>query len=90
MVADGIIAPHPRFAVSPTSGYRLLEHAYAEILQGLPAEIRTIVPTWDQVHMEAFHSNYVASLPLERWDNILNLTPVATAGRQTQEEKTTR
>ena len=30
LVVDGIIQPHPQFAESPTSGYRLLEHAYAE------------------------------------------------------------
>jgi hypothetical protein len=32
LVADGIIKPHPKFEGSPTSGYRLLEHAYAEIM----------------------------------------------------------
>ena len=73
MVADGIIKPHPKFADSPTSGYRILEHAYAEILQGLPEEIRTIVPVWDQIYMERFHSGYVASLDLAHWDEILNL-----------------
>lgn len=83
MVADGVIAPHPPYKPSPTSGYRLLEHAYAEILQGLPQEIRPIVPVWDQIYMERFHSNYVASLPLDHWDSILNLTP---AGEQQEEE----
>lgn len=73
MVADGIIKPHPRFAPSPTSGYRLLEHAYAEIIQGLPAEIKTVVPVWDQIYLEQFHSGYVNSLELATWDEILNL-----------------
>lgn len=73
MVADGIIKPHPKFADSPTSGYRILEHAYAEIIQGLPAEIKTIVPVWDQIYMERFHSGYVDSLDLGNWDEILNL-----------------
>jgi hypothetical protein len=73
-VADGIIAPHARFAGSPTSGYRLLEHAYAEIIQRLPAEIKTVVPVWDQVYLERFHSGYVDTVDLDEWDQILNLT----------------
>jgi hypothetical protein len=73
MVDDGIIQPHPRFKVSPTSGYRLLEHAYAEILQGLPAELRAIVPVWDQIPFESFHAGYVASLDLATWDRLLLL-----------------
>ncbi len=73
MVADGIIKPHPKFVDSPTSGYRLMEHAYAEILQGLPAEIRTVVPIWDQIYMEEFHSSFVAGLDLATWDSMLQL-----------------
>jgi hypothetical protein len=67
LVADGIIKPHPNFTVSPTSGYRLMEHAYAEIIQGLPGDIKTIVPVWDQVYMEAFHSGFVDGLDLTTW-----------------------
>ncbi len=73
MVADGLISPHPKFAVSPTSGYRLLEHAYAEILQNLPADLVAQVPVWDQIYLEQFHSGYVASLDLAAWDKLLNL-----------------
>jgi hypothetical protein len=73
MVADGIIKSHPRFSESPTSGYRLMEHAYAEIIQGLPDEIKTVVPVWDQVYMEEFHSGFVASLELGTWDEMLQL-----------------
>jgi hypothetical protein len=73
MVVDGIIKPHPKFTVSPTSGYRLMEHAYAEIIQGLPAEIQTVVPVWDQIYMEQFHSGFVAGLDLAAWDDILQL-----------------
>lgn len=73
LVADGLIAPHPPFISSPTSGYRILEHAYAELIQKLPAEIKTVVPVWDQVHLEEFHSGYVDSVPLDEWDRILNL-----------------
>jgi hypothetical protein len=75
MVADGIIKPHPQFAESPTSGYRLLEHAYAEIIQSLPTDIQPVVPVWDQIYLEEFHSGYVASLDLATWDDILNLKP---------------
>jgi hypothetical protein len=73
MVADGIIRPHPRFKVSPTSGYRLMEHAYAEIIQGLPEELQSVVPVWDQVYLERFHSGFVASLDLDTWDDMLQL-----------------
>ncbi|RME42173.1 MAG: DUF4037 domain-containing protein [Chloroflexi bacterium] len=75
LVADGIIKPHPPFQDSPTSGYRLLEHAYAEIIKGLPEEIQTIVPVWDQIYLERMHSGYVAGLDLDTWDAILNLKP---------------
>ena len=74
MVADGILKPHPKFVPSPTSGYRLLEHAYAEIIQGLPAEIKTVVPVWDQIYLEEFHSGFVDSLDLATWDEVLQLT----------------
>jgi uncharacterized protein DUF4037 len=75
MVSDGLIAPHPQYRGSPTAGYRLLEHAYAEIIQGLPEEIQGEVPQWDQVYLEQFHSRYVASLALEDWDRMLCLEP---------------
>lgn len=73
MVADGIIKPHPKFNQSPTSGYRIQEHAYAEIIQGLPDEIKTVVPVWDQIYLERFHSGYVDSIDLDTWDSVLNL-----------------
>ena len=75
MVADGIIQPHPKFAQSNTSGYRLMEHAYAAIIQGLPEEIKTVVPVWDQIYMERFHSGYVDTIGLDEWDRVLNLVP---------------
>ncbi len=73
LVADGLIRPHPPFTGSPTSGYRLLEHAYAEIIQGLPEEIKGVVPVWDQIYLEQFHSRYVDGLDLPGWDRILGL-----------------
>lgn len=76
LVEDGTIAPHPPLAGSSSSGYRLLERAYAEIIQKLPAEIVPIVPVWDQVHWESFHSQYVAGIDMETWQGLLNLRPV--------------
>lgn len=73
MVADGILQPHAPFHPHPTSGYRILEHAYAEIIQGLPPEIKTVVPVWDQVYMERFHSGFVDGLELTTWDRMLQL-----------------
>ena len=81
LVEDGVIAPHPRFQDHPTSGYRLLEHAYAEIIQNLPAAIKTVVPVWDQIYLERFHSGYVDGLPLAQWDEILNLRDSTAATR---------
>ncbi len=75
LVRQELVAPHERFVTSPTSGYRILEHAYAELIQRCPAAIQTVVPEWDQVFLEEFHSGYVASLELAEWDAILNLQP---------------
>lgn len=75
MVEDGIIRPHPKFVGSETSGYRLMEHAYAEIIQALPDEIKRIVPLWDQVFLERFTVGYVDSIDISVWHAALNLTP---------------
>jgi hypothetical protein len=75
MVADGLIKPHPKFTGSPTSGYRLLEHAYAELIQSVPEEIKAVVPVWDQIYLEQFHCRYVDGLNLDTWDSILGLRP---------------
>ena len=75
LVEDGTIAPHPPLAGSESSGYRLLERAYAEILHGLPAELHMQVPVWDQVHWESFHSQYVAGVDMATWQGLLNLRP---------------
>ncbi len=73
MVADGVIQPHEPFSTSPTSGYRVLEHAYAEIIHGLPDELKPIVPIWDQIHFESFHSQFVDRIDLETWDRMILL-----------------
>ncbi len=76
MVKLGIIPPHPRFVGNESSGYRLLEHAYGAIVQGLPDDVKNHVPCWDQIYLEEFHTGYVASISLEEWDHILCLTAI--------------
>ena len=73
MVEDGLIAPHPPYRVSETSGYRLLESAYAELIRQCPTEIHGIVPEWEQVHWEGFHSQFVADVDLTDWRRLLVL-----------------
>lgn len=76
MVEDGIIEPHPKFVGSESSGYRLMEHAYKEILGKLPADIKTIIPQWEQIYLEKFVVSYVDSIDTDAWHGALNLTPV--------------
>ena len=73
MVEDGLIAPHPKFARSETSGYRLMESAYAELIRKCPPEIKGVVPQWEQVHWESFHSQFVDSVDLADWRRMLVL-----------------
>lgn len=73
MVEDGLIAPHPKYKASDTSGYRLLESAYAELIQKCPAEIKTLIPQWEQVHWESFHSGFVDRVDLSDWRRMLVL-----------------
>lgn len=73
MVEDGLIAPHPRYKASATSGYRLLESAYAELIQKCPTEIKTLVPQWEQVHWESFHSGFVDQVDIADWRRMLVL-----------------
>ena len=75
MVADGIIDRHPKFAGSDTSGYRLMEHAYKEILGNLPSALKTITPLRDQVFLERFVVGYVDSIDAETWHEALGLRP---------------
>ena len=76
MVEDAIIPPHPTFIGSPTSGYRLMEFAYWEIIRKLPADLLAIIPQWEQVYLEKSVVAYVATLDGPSWIAALNLTPV--------------
>ena len=73
MVEDGLIAPHPKYKVSPTSGYRLLESAYAELIKKCPPDIKGMVPQWEQVHWESFHSSFVDGVNINDWRRALVL-----------------
>lgn len=73
LVADGLIPSHPKFVGSASSGYRLMEHAYAELIKKSPPEIKQVVPVVDQIYLEEFHSGYVDRLDLATWDGLLNL-----------------
>jgi hypothetical protein len=73
MVEDGLIPAHPKFFASPTSGYRLLENAYAELIKRCPPEIKTVIPQWEQVYWESFHSAFVDGVDIADWRRMLNL-----------------
>ncbi|MEM7537360.1 MAG: DUF4037 domain-containing protein [Chloroflexota bacterium] len=74
MVADGIIQPHPKFVGNESSGYRLMEHAYKELLAQVSDELKTVIPLWDQVFHEKFVVDYVDGLDTDTWHGLLNLT----------------
>ncbi|MCH2115063.1 MAG: DUF4037 domain-containing protein [Pirellulales bacterium] len=74
LVQQSIIQPHPPFARSETSGYRLLEHAYGELCRELPADLLAHVPLCDQKYFESFHVGFVAELPMADWNEALNLS----------------
>lgn len=73
LVEDGLIPPHPKYRISATSGYRLLENAYAELIKACPDKIKGIVPQWEQVHWEGFHSQFVATVDINDWRRMLLL-----------------
>lgn len=76
MTEDGIVPPHPKFRGSPTSGYRLMEYDYYQIIRNLPYELLDIIPEWEQVHLERSVVHYVAGLDEPAWREALNLTAV--------------
>ncbi|MCO6452022.1 MAG: DUF4037 domain-containing protein [Caldilineales bacterium] len=77
MVADGIIPPHPQFVGSETSGYRLMEWAYYEIIRKLGPELVAIIPQWEQIYLEKSVAPFVAGLDAKTWQAALNLTPIS-------------
>jgi len=75
MVESGIVPPHPVFQRSETSGYRVLEYNYREILTKVPPEILNHTPLWDQKFFEGFVSGLVVNYSQEAWISMLNLKP---------------
>ena len=85
MVELGLVRPHPAFKPHETSGYRLLEWCYRDLLHSIPRELFVHTPVWDQKYFEAFTTGYVADLTDEVWREMLHLEEatrprVATAG----------
>ncbi len=76
MVEDGIIKPHPKFVGTESSGYRLIEHAYKDILSQVPSNLKTIIPQWEQIYLEKFVVGYVDALDWDTWHDLLHLSPV--------------
>lgn len=75
MIELGLVTPHPRYKSHPTSGLRLLERCYQELIKSVPAEIKTHTPLWDQKFLEEFISGYVDRLSQEQWLGLLHLEP---------------
>ncbi len=75
MVEIGLVTPHPKYKSHPTTGLRILERSYQEILKSVPEEILRHTPLWDQKFLEEFISGYVRDLSQEEWLGLLHLEP---------------
>jgi hypothetical protein len=43
------------------------------LIQKCPVEIKTLIPQWEQVHWESFHSGFVDTVDLSDWRRMLVL-----------------
>jgi hypothetical protein len=43
------------------------------LIQKCPDEIKTLIPQWEQVHWESFHSGFVDKVDLADWRRMLVL-----------------
>ncbi len=77
LVEQGVVAPHPRWNRSDTSGWRLLEHAYARILSNMTETESEIVPAVEQIPLESFHARYVRGVSEREWLELLGLAESA-------------
>jgi hypothetical protein len=75
MIELGLVTPHPKYKSHATSGLRLLERSYQEVIKSVPEEIKTHTPIWDQKYLEEFISGYVNGLSQEEWLGLLHLEP---------------
>ena len=73
MVELGLVRPHPLFKSHDTSGYRLLEWCYRDLLNSIPSELWVHTPIWDQKYFESFTTGYVAPLGDVEWQEMLHL-----------------
>jgi hypothetical protein len=73
MIELGLVTPHPKFKSHESSGYRLLERCYQELIKSVPEELVAHPPLCDQKFLERFVSGYVADLNQEEWLGLLNL-----------------
>ena len=76
MVGLGLVTPHPKYKTHPTSGLRILERSYQELIKSVPEEIKRHTPLWDQKYLEEFICGYVNGLSQEEWLRLLHLEPV--------------
>lgn len=75
MIELGLVTPHPQYKSHPTSGYRLLERCYQELIKSVPEEIKRHTPLWDQKYLEEFVCGYVNGLSQEEWLALCHLEP---------------
>lgn len=75
MVELGLVTPHPKYKSNPTSGLRILERSYQELIKSVPEEIKRHTPLWDQKYLEEFICGYVNGLSQEEWLGLLHLEP---------------
>ncbi len=73
MVAMGLIPAHPKYKRSDTSGYRLLEVAYRELLRQLDPELIARCPQVEQVYLEGWVTGFVAAQTGPDWQGMLVL-----------------
>jgi hypothetical protein len=73
MVELGLVRPHPGYRSHKTSGYRLLEWCYQDLLKSLPSELVAYTPLWDQKFLEQFVATLVAGMDGREWLSLLNL-----------------
>lgn len=75
MVDIGLISAHPKYKKSETSGYRLLEIAYHDLLRQVDPTVYRQCPQTEQVYFEGWVTGFVASQSTSAWEEMLVLEP---------------
>lgn len=75
MGRQGLIKAGKKYSGSATSGYRLIELCYTEILRGLPNEVAHTYPEDEQKYFELMSVEFVRTVVWEEWEHALNLSP---------------